>query len=126
MPTFVERANSLLSNVKFHLGEDYRFDVREGHGGVFLQGIYCDADIYTGYREIQHTRKWLLSPSMTDSEIVQTAFKCAITSAEHRAREGFRYRGARIFGPHFDCEDLVRLCEDGREEAGGRIPPETH
>jgi hypothetical protein len=120
-----ERATAVLANVEFRLGEDYRFDIREGHGGVFLQAVYCDADIYTGHREIQYTRKWLLSPSMTDSEIVQTAFKCAITSAEHRAREAFKYRGARIFGPHFDCEDLVSLCT-ASEAAGGRKPPETH
>lgn len=121
----VERATAVLAPVVFVLGEEYLFEVREGHGGVFLQGLYYDRDIYTGRRELQHTRKWLLSPSMTDSEIVQTAFKCAITSAEHRTREAFTYKGARIFGPHFDVDDLVKLCR-GREDAGGRLPPETH
>lgn len=123
--TFIERVTAILLRTEFRLGEPYRFDVREGHGGVFMQAIYNDRDIYTNTFERQHTRKWLLSPSMTDSEIVQTAFKCALTSAEHRAREAFTYRGARIFGPHFDVEDLVKLCAD-REDAGGRKPPETH
>jgi hypothetical protein len=119
---FIARAQHLLTRVEFR---GYRFEVREGHGGVFMQGIYDDLDIYTGNVEPQHTRKWLLSPSMTDSEIVQTAFKLCLTSFEHRCREAFRYRGARVFGPHFDIEDLVSLCA-GREDAGGRMPPEKH
>jgi hypothetical protein len=116
---FVTRVRSLLREVTFGLYEAYVFKAGEVGGVVLLQASYLDRDIYTGKVEVQHTRKWLLSPSMTDSEIVLTAFKLAITSAEHRTREAFRYKGARIFGPHFDVEDLVRLCLDGREAAGG-------
>lgn len=101
---------------------DYRFSCRESHGGVFLQAHYVDRDIYTGKLEPQTTRKWLLSPSMSESEVIQTAFKCCVTSMEHRAREAFKFRGARVFGPHFNIHDLVRLCQDGREAAGGRDP----
>jgi len=53
-------------------------------------------------------RKWLLSQHMTDSEIVQTALLAVLVCEEHEARERFRYRGAAIFGPHQDVEDLVR------------------
>lgn len=98
---------------------DYTFNVRESHGGVFLQARYTEPDTYSGVPESQLTRKWLLSPYMTKSEVIQTAFKCCLTSMEHRAREGFRYKGARVFGPHFDVDDLVGLCRH-RENAGGR------
>lgn len=114
----IHRAERLLSAVEFF---NYHFTVRESHGGVFLQAHYLDNDIYSGKEEAQATRKWLLSPQMTDSEIVSTVFKCCMTSFEHRCREGFRYNGARIFGPHFDIHDLVRLCKDGKEAAGGRV-----
>lgn len=100
----------------------YKFVVREGHGGVFLQANYQEQDVYKGPDstwETQYTRKWLLSPEMTESEVVQTAFKCVLTSMEHRTREHFKFHGARIFGPHFDVKDLVALCQD-RENAGGR------
>jgi hypothetical protein len=41
---------------------------------------------------------------------------------EHRTREAFKYKKARIFGPHFHVDDLVRLCMDEqRENAGGRV-----
>jgi len=93
----------------------------DGRGDMYMQGLYFEEDVYTDNVEAQHTRKWLLSPLMTDSEIVQTAFKLCITSMEHRTREGFTYKGARVFGPHFDVEDLVTLCKD-RENAGGRNP----
>lgn len=112
----VLRAMAVLVNVKF---PNYEFLVRAGHGGVFLRAQYPHADIYTDKIEQQLTRKWLLSPDMTDSEVVQTAFKCCWTSFEHRCREAFLYRGRRIFGPHFDVDDLWRLCA-GREAAGGR------
>lgn len=115
--SLVQRVTALMTWVRF---QNYEFRVREGHGGVFLQAFYVDADVYTKAYTQQVTRKWLVSPEMTDSEIVSTAFKCALTSMEHRCREEFLYKEARIFGPHFDVEDLVRLCQDGREAAGGR------
>lgn len=113
----VARALDVYANVRFM---DYRLIVRESHGGVHLQAVYSEPDTYTKDPSQQTTRKWLLAPQMTDSELVFTAFKCCSTSFEHRAREAFTYKGARVCGPHFDVEDLVRLCEGGRENAGGR------
>lgn len=107
----------VLDRVRF---PDYTFEVRESHGGVHLQAYYTEPNVITGVEEEQRTRKWLLSPHMTDSEIVLTAFKCCLTSMEHRTREHFTYRGSRIFGPHFDIEDLVEICDKGRNDAGGR------
>jgi hypothetical protein len=114
----VERATKLLAEVKL---PDYTFIVALSRAGVTLRASYMEPDIYhpTEGEHVQLTRKWVLSPHMTDSEIVSTAFKCALTSYEHRVREHFTYRGRRIFGPHFDIEDLVLLCRD-RENAGGR------
>lgn len=111
------RCTELLKHIEF---KDYVFVVGRADNRCHLQATYEEPDIYTGNVEQQTTRKWLLSPWMTDSEIVQTAFKCCLTSMEHRTREAFKYKDARIFGPHFDVEDLVTLCKNGREDAGGR------
>lgn len=115
----VERTHTVLEHIEFM---EYTFTVGvTGAGEVYLRGEYVEPDTYTGKDELQLTRRWLLNPAMTDSEIVSTVFKCAITSMEHRTREAFKYRGARIYGPHFHVDDLVRLCkEEGRENAGGR------
>lgn len=112
------RASMSLTFVDFF---DYEFHVEEAHAGVVMYATYTDTDIYTKKVEQQTTRKWALSPAMTKSEIVQTAFKLCMTSMEHRVREAFRYKGARVFGPHFDVEDLVSLCVN-REDAGARVP----
>lgn len=113
----VMRVKNLAANVNF---PDYVFKVKDSHGGVHLHAEYMDHDIYTNVYEMQYTRKWKLTPAMTDSEIIQTMFKCCLTSYEHRCREAFKYKGARVFGPHFDVEDLVKLCKDGKEAGGGR------
>lgn len=90
--------------------EAYTFDVLTYGKAIYVRGRYLEADIVTGKMEQQHTRKWLLSPYATRSEIVQTVFKCVVTSLEHRAREGFQYKGRRIFGPHYDVDALWALC----------------
>lgn len=61
-------------------------------------------------------RKWRLSPHMTRSEIVQTAFMACLAWEEHECREAFKYKGQAVFGPHFNVEALVRLAEQGQFE----------
>lgn len=95
----------------------YKFKVcPDGPEHAYLQAEYMDPDIFTGEMALQKTRKWRLSSHMTQSELVQTALKCALTSAEHRIRESFRYRGELIFGPHFDVEALVELARAGQHD----------
>jgi hypothetical protein len=103
----IEEMRTILSVVEF---EDYRFEVKEKNGVPFLRAVYVEPDIVTGEPETQHTRKWQLSEHMVKSEIVQTAFKCVMTSLEHRARENFKYRGRRVFGPHFDVDALWEIA----------------
>lgn len=96
--------------------QEYIFDVHlDGRGEIFLQASYMEADTVTGVIESQLTRRWFISPHMTDSEIVRTAFKCIITSMEHRTREWFTYKGRAIFGPHFDVDVLHGVC--GQKES---------
>ena len=92
---------------------------QDSRGAIYLQGEYDEADTVTGEMGTQVTRRWLLNPFMTKSEIVQTVFKCVITSMEHRVREHFLYHGAPIFGPHYDVDVLLRACAhvDKREQA---------
>ena len=118
----VDFAREVLTAVSFGgFGNPYTFLVSESHGGVHLRASYQEADIYPPHEvQEQLTRKWLLHPEMTESEIVFTAFKCVMTSVEHRTRETFQFEGALVCGPHFDVRDLVLLCKSGRENAGGR------
>lgn len=93
-------------------GSPYFFFVtQDGRGAIYLHAEYDEPDSTTGKIEIQRTRRWFLSPEMTRSEIVQTVFKCVMTSMEHRAREWFKYKQRAIFGPHFSVDDLVELAD---------------
>lgn len=62
-------------------------------------------------------RRWWLSPEMTESELVQTAFLAATTAEEHEARELFTYQGKRVFNPHISVKSLLAVCdiEDTRD-----------
>jgi len=112
-----DRMNEWLKDVQF---EDYQFTVKlDQRGQLYMRARYAEADTYTGEPAVQTTRRWALTPPTTKSEFVQTCFKCIMTSLEHRAREGFQYKGRRVFGPHFDVDDLWTLCAE-RENAGGR------
>ena len=57
------------------------------------------------------SRKWLLSPHMTEGEFVQTCLKAVLTAEEHEAREKFLYDGMAVFGPHIDLEALVDAAQ---------------
>lgn len=106
----IRSMRSIVRQVSF---ECFMFSVIQSYGGIHLQASWPERCISSGDLEMQYSRKWLLSPAMTRSEIVQTCFKLALTAVEHRARETFMYRGKRIFGPHFDVDQLHQLCRDG-------------
>ena len=107
----LDEMREVLSQVTY---EGYGFEILEKNGTPFLRGRYREPDIVTGDMSDQFTRKWQLSEHMVKSELVQTAFLCALTSAEHRVREHFLYRGQRIYGPHFDCDALCELAKARR------------
>lgn len=107
----VEEMRDILLECHF---PDYEFEVvADSRGSIYLRAGYDEPDTTTHKVEHQVTRRWFLSPQMTKSEIVQTAFKCILTSMEHRTREWFRYKGQAIFGPHFDVDSLWGICEEG-------------
>ena len=98
---------------------DWEFHaIEQSNGEAFLQLSWVGPDTdSTEFAELK-SRKWKLSPWMTKSEVVQTAFKAVLTAEEHEAREAFRYRNVAIFGPHFDVDDLVDRIprKDARHE----------
>lgn len=77
---------------------------------AFLHLEYEEPDIHTGRMEIQRTREWLINTNATESDIVRTAYKAALASAEHQVGEHFLYEGKRIYSPHHDVNALKKLC----------------
>lgn len=105
----IHEMRAVIAEVRF---PEYEFLVGESRTGfIYLQAEYDEADTLTSIVERQHTRRWALSPEMTKSEIVATAFKCVLTSMEHKTREWFTYKNAAIYQPHYDVDALVAICD---------------
>lgn len=75
-----------------------------------------------GEMNTQYGRKWIISPHMTKSEVVQTALKAILTAEEHEAREQFRYQGKPVFSPHFDVDRLKDLVTSAVFDARSSHP----
>ncbi|WP_423458005.1 hypothetical protein [Ottowia sp. VDI28] len=111
-PMDAELANMILRAISF---PGYSFYlVGNFRGTTYLQASFRAPCNVSGGKPVRRTtRKWQLSAHMTHSELVQTALKCVLTSLEHEAREQFHYRNESIFGPHFNVDALVDLCQQG-------------
>lgn len=119
---WVEKAIEIVKECKF---QEYDFQVITSPTtkAVYLQATYQEKDTVTGLDAVQYTRRWFLSPEMSRSEIVQTAFKCVLTSMEHRVREWFLYSGRAIFQPHYDVDSLWEICEEREVRPGMAMQP---
>ena len=104
---------SIIAQIKYL---DWNFKLIDKSNGFLLQAEWNGIDVKTGLNHQLRSRKWYIGKYFTTSEIVQTVFKCIITAQEHEIRENFLYKGERMLCPHFDVEELVKLCQEGSED----------
>lgn len=112
-----ERAYCLLADLKCG---DMNWRLSVSGGAIMLQATFPAPDCNTGKEVEQRGRKWYISPHMTNSEIVQTAFLAAKVAMEHELREMFKYKGKAIFGPHFSSDQLHEFASRGEEVIDAR------
>lgn len=95
---------------------DRTFKLIDKGDGYLVQMEYFEADVEKpGSAPIrQSTRKWYLSPFMTESEIVETIWACVCRSQIHVASEHFTYEGQRVYSQHFDVRARFDLAADRR------------
>jgi len=91
---------------------DGRFLLYDEADRVLVQIRFMATNHMGGPLVEQKCRKWTVSRYSTKSEIVQTAFKAAMSAVEHELRENFRYRDHPVFSPHFNVDAMVTLCEE--------------
>lgn len=83
----------------------------DAEGGWYYQ-IECERpDTFTGVMGKGHGGKARLGVHMTQNELVQCAWGLFRGYFEHEAREGFQWKGRRIFGPHIDSDALWEVAE---------------
>lgn len=86
--------------------KNWQFQVIEETSYIYLQLSWFDPVD----DRLQKSRKWLLSPHMTTSEIVQTCLLAILTAEEHEARENFRFNGKKVYGPHINVSSLSEIA----------------
>lgn len=106
---FKTRLRKLLTQITYKT--NWYVVVVNDKAGIYLQ-LQLQVSNSSGDCSL-HGRKWRLSDHMTDSEIIQTAFKAFLTFEEHECREMFEFQGAKVFGPHHDVHDLVFAIKNG-------------
>ena len=115
-----ERFQNLIQKCSF---PEYELVVkRNTFGAPYLQ-VQCKNGVcnVTGSSFPWNGRKWNLSKYMTDSEVVNTAFKAVLTAVEHETREKFLYRAKPIFGPHMDVDFLAENMVESEREQGPQL-----
>lgn len=106
--TRAETVRSWVADCSF---QDYTFEFIESDMAFYLRASYMEKDTVTGNVEEQKTRLWNIS-NLSKSEVVATAFKCVLTSMEHRTREWFLYKNRAIYQPHYDVDVLHSISEE--------------
>jgi hypothetical protein len=109
--TLTQTRSFFLRNVSYL---DWSFNVEEDEGGrPYLQITFLGPDVdkpHAGAIQ-QKCRKWFLSPYMTETELVRTAYKAVEAAVIHEAQEEFRYKDRAIFSPHTSIESLLYIAE---------------
>lgn len=67
-------------------------------------------DTYTGIISLGFSNTVYLDHDITDDGLVKTVFGLLMSYVEHEARESFKYKGQRIFGPHISLEALLKAA----------------
>ena len=119
-----ERVDKLLSGVIYQnwqflvkpveVGSALELSEKEGTTHYYLQAefeAYDHDNPDSGELVTCRGRKWLLSPHMTDTEIVQTAFLAVLKAEEHETRESFLVHGKAIFNTHIKFGLLTNIAD---------------
>jgi hypothetical protein len=118
-----ERVRVILSAIRY---KDWNVRMHFEHNIYYLQVHFVAKDTQTNKEDsLQSGRKWLLSPHMTDSEIVQTAYLAVKTAEEHEILENFLLDGQPIFCPHMNLFELNKCRLQGAIPDDVRVPVKT-
>lgn len=112
-PKTKKQIEAIISKIAFM---DRRFRLLKKGNGFLLQLEYYepDIDMVESKPVLQRARKWYVSPWMTETEIVETAFAACLRSMQHVTCEHFTYKGHRVYSPHFDIGARLELAQAGR------------
>lgn len=101
----------LVDQLSYKPGTRILLGYRQITNQYYLQ-VECERiDITTGRMGVGRGGTYVVEPGATLSEVVQAVFGLVRNYEEHEAREWFKYRGRRVFGPHMDVEALWTVAK---------------
>ena len=80
------------------------------NGRFYFQVKCWRPDAFTGEGGFGYGGKAYLSEYASDNELIQTVFGLYKGYWEHEARETFKWRERRVFGPHIDTAALWEVA----------------
>ena len=100
-----EELDQIVSDIS--LPENFLLMSRISREGRYYLQIACwRPDTITQEMGWGYGGRGYLSEHMVKSEVVQLAFGLYKGYLEHEARESFKYRGRRVYGPHINVDAL--------------------
>lgn len=79
--------------------------------GFRLRTTFARPDRETGYVNTGLGRWWEVPEDVSLSGVVKTAFAAAKMILEHELMESFKFEGARVFDPHNEVRDLMKITQ---------------
>lgn len=93
----------------------WKWRLFEKGDGFLFQWTFMERDLTNpdsnAPEEEQFARKWYISPFMTDSEIIRTAYLAVQQAEIHEIAERFTFCGIRIFDPHMNYPALAHYID---------------
>lgn len=105
-----ERLAEIVSKIELGMNCTVIVGFSEKRGDHYVQIECIRMDVITKKVGPGRSGKYWPSPHSTRNEIVQAIFGLYKGYWEHEARENFKYRGKRVYGPHMDVDAIWEVA----------------
>ena len=123
---WLKRIKKLTSHMSFALfGQKlYSYVSRDKKWGkrVYMQMFYTSPCTKTSEIKEWRGRKWYLTPYMTESEVVFTAWAAFEAAVKHETMEGFRFDNQTVINPHVNFRKLLEISPNEVQRKQNIIP----
>lgn len=111
-------AQAVLADISYKPGWEFELEIRLDTGKEcwFLRLSCPVIDALDGVTPRRAYGRWWEIPYKTRGDVARTAFMACLVMEEHECREGFRYKGKAIYGPHFDIDVLADIAEKTEQQ----------
>lgn len=108
-PITFKEAQEALEGVTYKDGWTFELQESESPSEFYIRLSCPVIDVYDGVTPRRAYGRWFPIPYLTKRDVVGTAFTACLMMEEHELREGFKYQGVAVFGPHTDLDTLVAM-----------------